>query len=121
VFRPVNKGDRLAGESMTAQAIFDAVKKHTATAKLERVAPHDLRRSFARLARKGKADLEQIQLSLGHASVTTTASYIGVQQDLHDAPCDHLGVQLRFSTPGATAPQYKLVFTSSSSVSQAPG
>lgn len=94
VFRPVNKGDRLAGEEMTAQSVFNAVKKHAAAIGFENIAPHDLRRTFARLARKGKADLEQIQLSLGHSAVTTTASYVGSQQDLQDAPCDHLGLKL---------------------------
>ncbi len=32
-------------------------------------APHDCRRTFAKLALKGGARLEQIQLSLGHASI----------------------------------------------------
>jgi len=35
-------------------------------------APHDLRRTFAKLAHKGRAALEQIQLSLGHATILTT-------------------------------------------------
>jgi len=34
---------------------------------LKEIAPNDLRRTFAKLAHKGKAALEQIQLSLGHA------------------------------------------------------
>lgn len=59
-----------------------------------RVAPHDLRRTFAKLARKGHAPLEQIQLSLGHASVQTTERYLGLEQDLVDGPCDHLGLRL---------------------------
>jgi integrase len=54
--------------------------------------PHDLRRSYARLAHIGQAPLEQIQLSLGHASVVTTEIYLGVKQNLHDAPCDRLGL-----------------------------
>jgi integrase len=56
------------------------------------VRPHDLRRSFARLAHTGQAPLEEIQLSLGHASVVTTELYLGVKQNLHDAPCDRLGI-----------------------------
>ena len=56
------------------------------------VAPHDMRRTFARLARRGHAALEQIQLSLGHSSVSTTEIYLGARQDLTDAPCDHLGL-----------------------------
>ena len=51
-----------------------------------KLAPHDLRRTFAKLAHKGKAALEQIQLSLGHASVTTTERYLGVRQDLTTHP-----------------------------------
>ena len=57
-----------------------------------KVAPHDLRRSFARLAHLGQAPLEQIQLSLGHASVVTTEIYLGIKQNFADAPCDHLGL-----------------------------
>ena len=43
-----------------------------------------------KLARRGGAALEQIQLSLGHASIQTTGVYLGSTQDLKDAPCDHL-------------------------------
>ncbi len=58
------------------------------------VVPHDLRRTFAKLAYKGGAALDQIQLSLGHESIQTTEAYLGVEQDLTDAPCDHLGLRL---------------------------
>ena len=94
VFRPVNKGDNLAGESMTAQSIFETVKKYAAEIGVGNISPHDLRRTFAKLAHKGRAALEQIQLSLGHASIQTTERYLGVRQDLTDAPCDHLGLKL---------------------------
>ena len=94
VFRPINKGDRLCGDSMTAQSIFETVKKHAANIGLKEIAPHDLRRTFAKLAHRGRAALEQIQLSLGHASIQTTERYLGVRQDLTDAPCDRLGLKL---------------------------
>ena len=94
IFRAVNKGDNLAGESMTAQSIFETVKKYAAKIGVGNIAPHDLRRTFAKLAHKGRAALEQIQLSLGHASIQTTERYLGVRQDLTDAPCDHLGLKL---------------------------
>jgi hypothetical protein len=48
------------------------------------------------LAHQGKAALEQIQLSLGHASIQTTERYLGIKQDLADAPCDRLGLQPGF-------------------------
>jgi site-specific recombinase XerD len=95
VFRPVNKGDHLTGERMTAQSVFVAVKKYAKRLGANSVSPHDLRRTFAKLAHKGHAALEQIQLSLGHESIQTTERYIGVRQDLEDAPCDHLGIHIK--------------------------
>lgn len=41
------------------------------------VAPHDLRRTHAKLAREGGASLEIISASLGHSSVLTTQRYLG--------------------------------------------
>jgi len=93
VFRRVNKGDRLMGESMTAQAIRDVVKEYSDRLGFQ-VAAHDLRRTFAKLAHKGGSGLDQIQLSLGHASIKTTERYLGVTQNLTDAPCDRLGLHL---------------------------
>ena len=61
---------------------------------LENFAAHDARRTFSKLAYKGGLPLDQIQLSLGHASIQTTEKYLGVAQNLHDAPCDHLGLEL---------------------------
>ena len=77
---------------MTARSIFEVVQMWGSRTGVPNLAPHDLRRTFAKLAHKGRAALEQIQLSLGHASVTTTERYLGVRQDLTDAPCDHLGL-----------------------------
>ena len=91
IFRPINKSGRITGESLTPQSVYHIVKNYGEQGGLN-IAPHDLRRSFARLARKGHADLEQIQFSLGHGSVTTTELYVGVRQNLNDAPCDHLGL-----------------------------
>ena len=88
VFRGVNKGDRITRESLSSQGIWRCVEKYSD------VAPHDLRRTYAKLAHKGGAKLDQIQLSLGHASLTTTERYLGVHQDLHDAPCDYIRLDL---------------------------
>ena len=88
LFRGVNKGDSLTGDSLTSQGVWRCVEKYSD------VAPHDLRRTYAKLAHKGGAKLDQIQLSLGHASLTTTERYLGVHQDLHDAPCDYIKLDL---------------------------
>jgi integrase len=80
----VNKGDRLTGDSRTSQVGWGCVEKYS------NVALHDLRRTYAKLAHNGGAKLDQIQLSLGHTSLTTTERYLGVRQELNDAPCDYL-------------------------------
>lgn len=94
VFRAVNKGDRVAGDGITPQAIYNIIVGYAEELKKKGVAPHDLRRTFAKLAHKGGAAIDQIQLSLGHESIQTTEEYLGVEQDLTDAPCDHLGLKL---------------------------
>ena len=78
---------------MISQAVQDVVKEHASRLGFE-IAAHDLRRTFAKLAHKGGAGLEQIQLSLGHAISKTTERHLGVAQDLTNAPCDHLGLKL---------------------------
>lgn len=93
VFRSIHKGGELNGEGLTAQAVHDVVREYGAQLGLP-IAAHDLRRTFAKLAHKGGAGLDQIQLSLGHASIKTTERYLGVQQNLHDAPCDRIGLQI---------------------------
>jgi site-specific recombinase XerD len=94
VFCSVNRGDHISGDGLTPQAIRDMVTSYTGRLGFGAIAPHDLRRTFAKLARKGGADLEQIQLSLGHASIQTTQRYLGTKQDFQDAPADHLGLRL---------------------------
>jgi site-specific recombinase XerD len=97
IFRSVHKGGYVDGEAMTDQGIADVVGEYTGRYTKEWgfvATAHDLRRTFAKLAHKGGAGLDQIQLSLGHASIQTTERYLGVVQDLTDAPCDHLGLRL---------------------------
>ena len=52
LFRGVNKGD-----SLTSQGVWRCVEKYSD------VAPHNLRRTYAKLAHKAGAKLDQIQLS----------------------------------------------------------
>jgi site-specific recombinase XerD len=94
VFRAVNKGDRVTGYGITPQAIRNVVAHYADKLEHAGIAPHDLRRTFAKLAYKGGAALDQIQISLGHESIQTTEDYLGVEQDLTDAPCDHLGLRM---------------------------
>jgi site-specific recombinase XerD len=70
LFRAISqKGD--VGEALTAQAVYLIVKGYAEKLGVG-IAPHDLRRTFAQLAHRGRSPLEQIQLSLGHESFLTT-------------------------------------------------
>jgi integrase len=77
VFRAMNNRHELTSNPLLAQNVMDAVIKYGAKIGSDRLAPHDLRRTFAKLAHTGHAALEQIQLSLGHASIHTTERYLG--------------------------------------------
>jgi integrase/recombinase XerD len=95
VFRPVDQMDQVAGERIeSSTSLWNWVKRYGALIGVPELAPHDLRRTTAKLARRGGAGLEQIQISLGHASIQTTERYLGTHQDLVDAPCDHLGLEV---------------------------
>ena len=104
IFRPVDKKGRVGTQSLSPQAVFWILRTYAAGIGLS-VSPHDMRRSFAHFAYDGQAALEQIQFSLGHASVVTTEIYLGARQDLRDAPCDHLGLCNEVADPGAESPR----------------
>lgn len=96
VFRAVNRYGRTLdrrSSGITAQAVYNVVAEYAGALGFD-LAAHDLRRTYAKLARKGGADLAQIQLTLGHASIKTTERYLGEELDLTDAPCDKLGLRL---------------------------
>jgi integrase len=90
LFRAITQKDDV-GNALSPQAVYLIVRRYAEQLGIK-IAPHDLRRTFAKLAHRGHAPLEQIQLSLGHESIMTTERYLNVKQDLVDAPCDHLGI-----------------------------
>ncbi len=93
VLRPVGRGDRVLGERMTEKVVWQLLQPYAKAAGVPGIAPHDLRRSCAKMCRAAGGELEQIQLLLGHASVQTTERYLGTKQDLVHAPND--GIKLR--------------------------
>ncbi len=88
VFRSVSPGGKLNG-SIDPQTIHDIVTRYANEIGVE-ASPHDLRRTFASHAMQKGAKIEQIQHSLGHASIQTTERYLGIQQDFVDSPSDRL-------------------------------
>jgi integrase-like protein len=72
----------VTGERLGEKVVWQLIKPYAETAGVPGIAPHDLRRTCAKLCRAGGGELEQIQLLLGHASVQTTERYLGTRQDL---------------------------------------
>jgi len=93
VLRPLNRGDQMRGDRLSEKVIWQLLRPYSAAAGVPGIAPHDLRRSCAKMCRAAGGELEQIQLLLGHASVQTTERYLGTKQDLVNAPND--GIKLR--------------------------
>ena len=54
------------------KAVWQVLVHYARATSLGKLAPHDLRRTCAKLCRKAGGELEQIQLLLGHPSVQTT-------------------------------------------------
>jgi site-specific recombinase XerD len=93
LFRCVCRAGKLWGDGISEKTVWHVVKKAAANINMPRLAPHDLRRSCARLCHDSGGELEQIQFLLGHVSVQTTERYIGCQQHLRIAVNDRLGVE----------------------------
>src|SRR5436190_10712871 len=93
VFRTVERGDRVRAVALNEKVVWQLLQGYAVAAGVPGIAPHDLRRTCAKMCRAAGGELEQIQLLLGHASVQTTERYLGTKQDLLHAPND--GIKLR--------------------------
>jgi hypothetical protein len=93
LFRCVCRAGNSWGNGMTEKVVWHVVKENAAKLGLLKVAPHDLRRSCARLCHAIGGELEQIQFLLGHVSVQTTERYLGCKQRLKGAVNDLIGIE----------------------------
>ena len=90
LFRSIRKNGTVWGDGMTQNVIWYVVKDCATRVGIKVLAPHDLRRTCARLCHAAGGELEQIQFLLGHASVQTTERYVGCKQELRSAVNDRL-------------------------------
>jgi site-specific recombinase XerD len=93
MFRCVCRAAKAWGEGMTERVVWHVVKQYAAKLGLARIAPHDLRRSCARLCYAAGGEVEQIQFLLDHVSVQTTEKYLGSKQRLREAVNDRIGIE----------------------------
>ena len=93
VFRAISKRSRVWGNGITAKVLWDVVRHAAAEADIAKLAPHDLRRTCARLCHLAGGELDQIQFLLGHVSIQTTERYLGCKQKLRHAVNDRMGIE----------------------------
>ena len=82
IFRAVGRAGKVWGNGVSQNVVWYVVKTCCERAGLQHIAPHDLRRTCAKLCHSSGGELEQIQFLLGHASVQTTERYLGCKQNL---------------------------------------
>jgi site-specific recombinase XerD len=93
MFRCVCRAGKTWGSGVTERVVWHVVKECAKKASIENLAPHDLRRTCARLCRDAGGELDQIQFLLGHVSVQTTERYLGCKQRLKNAVNDRIGIE----------------------------
>ena len=91
LLRSISKGGKV-GKSLSDWAVWSVVEQSAKQIGIERFGAHDLRRTCAKLCRKGGGDLEQIKFLLGHSSIQTTERYLGSEQEIAVAVNDGLGL-----------------------------
>ena len=78
---------------MSAKVVWHIVRQFARIAGINALAPHDLRRTCARLCHSAGGELEQIQFLLGHVSIQTTERYLGCKQRIQSAVNDRIGLE----------------------------
>lgn len=93
VSRRVSRMGRVLGDGISEKAIWHLVRASASKVGVPVLAPHDLRRTCARLCRNAGGELDQIQLLLGHVSIQTTEQYLGSRQRTRSAVNDRIGIE----------------------------
>lgn len=93
LFRCVSRAVKCWGDGVTERVVWHVVKQYARNLGIVQLAPHDLRRSCAKLCHASGGELEQIQFLLGHASVQTTERYLGCKQRIRGAVNDCIGIE----------------------------
>ena len=99
IFRAVTKRGKVWGKGISQNLVWCVVRNCCKGVGLEHIAPHDLRRTCAKLCHSGGGELEQIQFLLGHASVQTTERYLGCKQNLGHPVNDRFTLGTRIASP----------------------
>ena len=93
LFCCVCRAGKWSSDGVTERAVWHVVELYAAQVGFAGLAPHDLRRSCAKLCHSARGELKQIQFLLGHVSVQTTERYLGCKQRIREAVNDHIGIE----------------------------
>ena len=91
VFRAVSRHGTPWGIGISENVVWYVIRNCAKRLEFEHLAPHDLRRTCAKLCHVNGGELEQIQFLLGHASVLMTERYLGCKQNLEEPVNDRFG------------------------------
>jgi site-specific recombinase XerD len=91
IFRAVSPHGTAWLKGISENVIWYVVRRCAERVQLDHLAPHDLRRTCAKLCHINGGEIEQIQFLLGHASVLTTERYLGCKQNLEEPVNDRFG------------------------------
>ena len=102
VLRSVGKGGNI-GAGLSAAGLFEIVRGNgrllanripdeKRAGQLAKLAPHDLRRTYAQIGYESGVPITQISKLLGHASVSTTQRYLNLALDLETTISDFVPV-----------------------------
>ena len=93
LFLCVSRAGTVWGGGITEKVVWHIVKRYAKCAGIQQLAPHDCRRTCARLCHAAGGEIDQIQFLLGHVSVETTERYLGCKQRLRHAVNDKIGIE----------------------------
>ena len=93
LFRRVTRAGSVRGSGLSEKVVWHVVRQYARKAGIDKLAPHDLRRTCARFCHQAGGELDQIQFLLGHVSVQTTERYLVCKQRIRDAVNDRIGIQ----------------------------
>lgn len=74
-FYQVNRYERIVKKPMTSQRIYSLVKEWSEDLNLDKLSPHDLRRTYASMLLTNGVDIFTVKDMMGHSSVSTTQRY----------------------------------------------
>lgn len=96
---PATNGENVMEGSISTTSIYEIVSLYRKQVGIdEKITPHALRRTFARLSEAGGVNLRQLQTVLGHVDLRTTELYLAKDIDFVNSPGQCFALQVEADT-----------------------